>query len=124
MLKYLEGKETDLNLPLDIRVTAFQWKVYEALRAIPYGQTRTYEEIAGAIGRPKAVRAVARACATNPTAIVFPAIGWCGKTAALAVIVGELRASRLCWPKKRLGGNDKGLNKKEGGGPFFTSLRI
>jgi AraC family transcriptional regulator, regulatory protein of adaptative response / methylated-DNA-[protein]-cysteine methyltransferase len=72
MLKYLEGKETNLNLPLDIRVTAFQWKVYEALKTIPSGQTRTYEEIAKTIGRPKAVRAVARACATNPAAIVIP----------------------------------------------------
>ena len=60
------------DLPLDVQVTAFQWKVYEALRAIPYGHTRTYEEIAKAIGQPKAVRAVARACATNPTAIVIP----------------------------------------------------
>jgi AraC family transcriptional regulator of adaptative response/methylated-DNA-[protein]-cysteine methyltransferase len=55
-----------------VRVTAFQWKVYEALKAIPYGDTRTYGEIAEAIGRPKAVRAVARACATNPAAMVIP----------------------------------------------------
>jgi len=72
LLKYLDGKQPSLDLPLDVQVTAFQWKVYEALRAIPYGHTRTYREIAQAIGRPKAARAVARACATNPTAMVIP----------------------------------------------------
>ena len=72
ILKFLGGEKPHLDLPLDIQVTAFQWRVYEALRAIPYGQTRTYEEIAKAIGHPRAVRAVARACATNPAAIVIP----------------------------------------------------
>lgn len=72
LLKYLHGKLPNLDLPLDVRVTAFQWKVYEALKAIPYGHTRTYGEIAEAIGHPKAVRAVARACATNPAAMVIP----------------------------------------------------
>jgi AraC family transcriptional regulator of adaptative response/methylated-DNA-[protein]-cysteine methyltransferase len=72
LLKYLDGKLPNLDLPLDVRVTAFQWKVYEALKAIPYGLTRTYREIAEAIGHPKAVRAVARACATNPAAMVIP----------------------------------------------------
>jgi AraC family transcriptional regulator of adaptative response/methylated-DNA-[protein]-cysteine methyltransferase len=72
LLKYFDGKQPNLDLPLDVRVTAFQWRVYEALRAIPYGQTRTYGEIAEVIGDPKAVRAVARACAKNPTAIVIP----------------------------------------------------
>jgi len=72
LLKYLDGKLPNLDLPLDVQVTAFQWKVYEALKAIPYGHTRTYREIAEAIGHPKAVRAVARACATNPTAMVIP----------------------------------------------------
>jgi len=72
LLKYLDGKQPNLDLPLDVQVTAFQWKVYETLKAIPYGHTRTYAEIAEAIGRPKAVRAVARACATNPAAMVIP----------------------------------------------------
>jgi AraC family transcriptional regulator of adaptative response/methylated-DNA-[protein]-cysteine methyltransferase len=72
LLKYFDGKQPDPDLPLDVRVTAFQWKVYEALRTIPYGQTRTYGEIAEVIGHPKAVRAVARACAKNPVAIVIP----------------------------------------------------
>ena len=72
LLKYLSAEESHLDLPLDIQITAFQRRVYEALRAVPYGQTRTYEEIAKAIGRSGAARAVARACATNPAAIVIP----------------------------------------------------
>lgn len=61
-----------LDLPLDLRATAFQMRVWEALKSIPRGETRTYSEIARAIGQPKAVRAVARACATNPVAMVIP----------------------------------------------------
>jgi len=52
--------------------TAFQRRVWEALRAIPLGETRTYSEVARSIGQPTAIRAVARACATNPTSIVVP----------------------------------------------------
>ncbi len=61
-----------LDLPLDVRATAFQWKVWRALQTIPAGETRTYAEGARAIGRPSAVRAVARACATNPVCLVIP----------------------------------------------------
>ncbi|HEX5416537.1 MAG TPA: bifunctional DNA-binding transcriptional regulator/O6-methylguanine-DNA methyltransferase Ada [Chloroflexota bacterium] len=60
------------SLPLDARGTAFQHQVWQALRAIPLGQTATYAEIAERIGAPRAVRAVARACATNPVAIAIP----------------------------------------------------
>ena len=59
-------------LPLDIQATAFQRLVWEQLRAIPYGDTRSYSEVARRIGRPKAARAVARACATNPVAVAIP----------------------------------------------------
>lgn len=72
LLNYLSGKQPDLQLPLDIQATAFQWQVWENLRAIPYGETRSYREVATAMGRPTAVRAVARACATNPVALVIP----------------------------------------------------
>jgi AraC family transcriptional regulator of adaptative response/methylated-DNA-[protein]-cysteine methyltransferase len=72
IVNHLSGKDTRLDLPLDIRATAFQWRVWEALRAIPYGETRTYQEIARIVGAPKAARAVGRACATNPVAIVIP----------------------------------------------------
>jgi AraC family transcriptional regulator, regulatory protein of adaptative response / methylated-DNA-[protein]-cysteine methyltransferase len=72
LLNYLAGQHPDLDLPLDVRTTAFQWRVWEELRRIPYGSTRSYSEIAKAIGHPKAVRAVARACAANPVALVIP----------------------------------------------------
>jgi AraC family transcriptional regulator of adaptative response/methylated-DNA-[protein]-cysteine methyltransferase len=61
-----------VEVPVDIRVTAFQWRVFEALRDIPRGETRTYGEIARRMGRPKAARAVGRACATNPVAVAIP----------------------------------------------------
>jgi AraC family transcriptional regulator of adaptative response/methylated-DNA-[protein]-cysteine methyltransferase len=61
-----------LNLPLDIRGTAFQQRVWRALREIPLGQTASYAEIARRIGQPKAVRAVAGACGANPIAVAIP----------------------------------------------------
>jgi AraC family transcriptional regulator of adaptative response/methylated-DNA-[protein]-cysteine methyltransferase len=60
------------DVPLDIRATAFQWRVFQALRRIPAGETRTYGEIARSIGAPRAARAVGRACATNRVAVVIP----------------------------------------------------
>ena len=72
LLAHLNGKQIHLDLPLDFQATTFQWRVWEELRAIPYGSTRSYSEIAKAIGHPKAVRAVARACATNPVSLVIP----------------------------------------------------
>jgi len=76
MVKQILAQMTEhpvaLELPLDVRATAFQRRVWEALRRIPRGQTRTYSQIAEAIGQPTAVRAVARACATNPVAVVIP----------------------------------------------------
>jgi AraC family transcriptional regulator of adaptative response/methylated-DNA-[protein]-cysteine methyltransferase len=72
ILAHVAGRRPRLDLPLDVQATAFQWQVWEALRAIPYGETRTYGEIAKTIGRPRAVRAVAHACATNPVALAIP----------------------------------------------------
>lgn len=71
LLRHLEGFPR-LELPLDVRATAFQLRVWEELRRIPYGQTRTYTQVAEAIGKPRAVRAVASACASNPAAVVTP----------------------------------------------------
>ncbi len=67
-----EGHGISADIPLDIRHTAFQGKVWQALRNIRPGETRSYAEVAKAVGEPKAVRAVARACATNPVALVIP----------------------------------------------------
>jgi AraC family transcriptional regulator, regulatory protein of adaptative response / methylated-DNA-[protein]-cysteine methyltransferase len=72
IVAHLEGKQPHLSLPVDVRATAFQRQVWQALQEIPYGETRSYGEVAKAIGQPKAVRAVARACATNPIALVIP----------------------------------------------------
>jgi AraC family transcriptional regulator, regulatory protein of adaptative response / methylated-DNA-[protein]-cysteine methyltransferase len=60
------------DVPVDIRGTAFQWRVWRALTQIPRGETRSYSDVAAGIGRPSAVRAVARACATNPISLVVP----------------------------------------------------
>jgi AraC family transcriptional regulator of adaptative response/methylated-DNA-[protein]-cysteine methyltransferase len=70
--RLIEGEETNPSLPLDIRATAFQRKVWEHLQRIPRGETRSYSEVARKIGMPKATRAVARACATNPVAVAIP----------------------------------------------------
>lgn len=72
IIRHLHGQEPHLDLPLDVQATAFQWRVWEALRAIPYGSTRSYGEIARAIGQPTAARAVAQACANNRVALAIP----------------------------------------------------
>lgn len=72
ILRRLTGHREPLDLPLDIRATAFQRRVWDALRSIPHGETRSYQEVARAIGRPRATRAVASACAANPVAIIVP----------------------------------------------------
>lgn len=68
----INSRDTPLSLPLDIRGTAFQQQVWQALRAIPCGETVSYQQLANAIGKPKAVRAVASACGANKLAIVIP----------------------------------------------------
>ena len=72
VLNQVNGHSTRIDLPLDIQATAFQLRVWEELRRIPFGSTRSYQEIAKAIGKPKAVRAVANACANNRAALVIP----------------------------------------------------
>lgn len=72
ILAHLAGAQAELDLPLAVQATAFQARVWNALRAIPYGETRSYTEVAQQLGEPRAVRAVARACATNPVALVIP----------------------------------------------------
>jgi len=71
-LRALCAGEQAPELPVDVHGTAFQARVWSALREIPAGQTRTYTQVASAIGSPTSVRAVARACATNPVALAIP----------------------------------------------------
>jgi len=68
----VEGAGTRGDIPLDIQASAFQWKVWRELQRIPFGETRSYSDIANAIGSPSAVRAVASAIANNPVAVVIP----------------------------------------------------
>jgi AraC family transcriptional regulator of adaptative response/methylated-DNA-[protein]-cysteine methyltransferase len=72
VLDHMHGEKTHTDLPLDMRATAFQKRVWDELCKIPYGQTRTYAQVAAALGQPTAARAVARACATNPASLVVP----------------------------------------------------
>jgi AraC family transcriptional regulator of adaptative response/methylated-DNA-[protein]-cysteine methyltransferase len=72
VVAHLEGRTPHLDLPLDVRATAFQWKVWRHLQTISYGETQAYSEVARRMGAPKAVRAVARACATNPVCLTVP----------------------------------------------------
>jgi AraC family transcriptional regulator, regulatory protein of adaptative response / methylated-DNA-[protein]-cysteine methyltransferase len=72
VVEHLEGHARQLELQLDAHGSAFQHRVWDALREIPYGQTRTYQQVAEMIGTPTAARAVARACATNPVALAIP----------------------------------------------------
>jgi len=81
-VRYFAG-QTSLKLPLDVAGTAFQWKVWKKIQSIPYGKTSTYGGIAGALGAPQASRAVARACATNPVALVIPCHRVIGKDGGL-----------------------------------------
>lgn len=69
---YLRGRRKTFDLPLDVSTTAFRQRVWDALRDIPYGETRSYTEIAESLGAPRAVRAVASACASNPVALAIP----------------------------------------------------
>jgi len=87
VLDHLNGRQPRLDLPLDVRATAFQWQVWTALTEIPRGETRSYRDVAAAIGRPGAVRAVARACATNPVALAIP----CHRVVPVAGGVGGYR---------------------------------
>jgi AraC family transcriptional regulator of adaptative response/methylated-DNA-[protein]-cysteine methyltransferase len=72
VVRELSGDAVAAEIPVDIKATAFQRRVWKALRRIPRGATRTYTEVAAGIGQPGASRAVARACAANPLALVVP----------------------------------------------------
>lgn len=83
VLAYLDEPRAGLALPLDLRGTAFQQRVWQALTQIPPGETRSYAQVADMIGAPKAVRAVARSCATNPVSLAVPCHRVVGSDGAL-----------------------------------------
>jgi AraC family transcriptional regulator of adaptative response/methylated-DNA-[protein]-cysteine methyltransferase len=94
VVAFLEEPRAALSLPLDLRGTAFQRRVWEALATIPFGETRTYGQMAEAIGAPRAVRAVARACAQNHVSLAVPCHRVVGST-------GDLTGYRWGVPRKR-----------------------
>ncbi|MGQ0601400.1 MAG: bifunctional DNA-binding transcriptional regulator/O6-methylguanine-DNA methyltransferase Ada [Anaerolineales bacterium] len=103
IVEYLRGAQPHLDLPTDVRATAFQRRVWDALRDIPLGATRSYTEVAKAIGQPTAARAVARACATNPTALVVPCHRVVGEDGKLhGYRWGAERKRKLLAQEKRL----------------------
>ena len=83
-LRVLDGDEMHMQLPLDVRATAFQWRVWRVLRELKRGETLSYAQLAAKIGQPTAARAVARACATNPVALLVPCHRIVGKNGALS----------------------------------------
>lgn len=94
VLRFMEEPAAGLDLPLDLRGTAFQLRVWQALRRIPVGETRSYGEVAAMLGDAKAVRAVARSCATNPVSLAVPCHRVVGKD-------GDLTGYRWGVPRKR-----------------------
>jgi AraC family transcriptional regulator of adaptative response/methylated-DNA-[protein]-cysteine methyltransferase len=89
---YFGGRPLDGKLPLDVRATAFQWKVWNEIQSIPYGKTATYGEIARDLGVPQGARAVANACAKNPVSLLVP----CHR-----VVRGDGSLGGYRWGKKR-----------------------
>jgi methylated-DNA-[protein]-cysteine S-methyltransferase len=94
LTEYFEGRRTAFDFPLRPRGTPFQQAVWEALRAIPAGETRSYAEIARAVGRPSAVRAVGAANGANPIAIVVPCHRVIGSSGELTGYAGGLPMKR------------------------------
>ena len=97
LTEYFEGKRTQFDLPLDVEGTPFQKAVWSELLRIPYGETRTYGEIAKAIGRPGAARAVGMANHENPVAVVIPCHRVIGRDGSLTGYAGgvQLKAQLL-----------------------------
>ena len=91
---YFAGRRQRFDLPLAPAGTAFQRKVLEALQAIPYGETRSYKEVAAAIGKPRAMRAVGAANARNPIPIIIPCHRVIGSDGSLTGFGGGLPTKR------------------------------
>ena len=100
VIGFVEHPRLGLDLPLDIRGTAFQHRVWDALRRIPAGTTASYADIAKAIGAPKSVRAVARACATNPIAVAIPCHRVIGSNGSLTGYRGGIARKRALLAKE------------------------
>ncbi|MGC4104814.1 MAG: bifunctional DNA-binding transcriptional regulator/O6-methylguanine-DNA methyltransferase Ada [Thermomicrobiales bacterium] len=102
----IEEPARSIDLPLDIRGTAFQQRVWQALRQIPAGKTATYSEVAATIGDPKAVRAVAQACANNRIAVVIPCHRVVGKDGSLTGYAWGTERKRALLDRERATASD------------------
>ena len=102
--EYFAGKRKSFTVPLSPQGTTFQLAAWQALRAIPYGQTRTYGEIAAAIGRPKAARAVGMANHDNPLLIFTPCHRVVGKDGSLTGFACGLEVKRRLLELEQMGG--------------------
>jgi methylated-DNA-[protein]-cysteine S-methyltransferase len=98
---YFSGKQKTFSLPLDLRGTPFQKAVWRELLRIPYGQTRTYGEIARRIGKPRAARAVGMACHRNPVGIIIPCHRVIGADGSLTGYAGGLKTNRALLDRQR-----------------------
>jgi AraC family transcriptional regulator of adaptative response/methylated-DNA-[protein]-cysteine methyltransferase len=100
VVAFVDDPEKDFDLPLDVRGTAFQHRVWDALRRIPVGSTASYAAVAKSIGAPKAVRAVARACATNRIAVAIPCHRVVGSDGSLTGYRGGVERKRRLLAKE------------------------
>lgn len=100
--EYFAGMRTEFDLPLRMEGTAFQKAVWAELCRIPYGETRTYGQLAAALGKPKASRAVGRACHCNPIAIVVPCHRVIGASGSLTGYAGGLDIKRNLLERERI----------------------
>lgn len=94
ILEYLQGQRRSFDLPLSIAGTPFQHAVWNAIASIPYGETRSYSQLAESVGKPKAVRAAGRACGDNPVWILIPCHRVVGKNGALTGYAGGTEMKR------------------------------
>jgi AraC family transcriptional regulator of adaptative response/methylated-DNA-[protein]-cysteine methyltransferase len=101
VVAFVDDPAKELDLPLDVRGTAFQHRVWDALRRIPAGSTASYAEVARGIGAPKAVRAVARACATNAIAVAIPCHRVVGSDGSLTGYRGGIERKRKLLAKEK-----------------------
>lgn len=92
--EYLGGERRDFDLPFELEGTSFQKQSWEALKAIPYGETKSYSEVASSIGRPQAIQAVGHANSKNPLPIIFPCHRVIGKRKSLTGYAGGIEMKK------------------------------
>lgn len=116
LLEYLEGRRQAFTIPVDLRGTAFQQRVWQAIQTIPYGTVVTYSELARRLGRPTAARAVGGACRANPVPVVVPCHRVVGTQGVLTGYRGglDLKATLLQLEQRR---PDDSLTRRRGPPP-------